>query len=90
MSLWWELEEGQGHSWKKDKKRQRYPKSKNCTEVSGNSERFTVVGTQDVCRLLVGNATGEVGTNQQRVLKATKATSIYRWSNRGALDMLHF
>ena len=66
------------------------PKGENCTEGSGNNEWLAAVGTQDVCRLVVGNETGEVETMQQRGMKAPRATSIYREQSREALDMHHF
>lgn len=66
------------------------PKGENCTEGSGNNEWLAVVGTQDVCRLVVGNETGEVETTQWRGMKAPRATSIYREQSREPLDMHHF
>lgn len=61
------------------------PKGENCTEGSGNNE-----WEQDVCRLVVGNETGEVETTQWRGMKAPRATSIYREQSREPLDMHHF
>lgn len=52
------------------------PKGENCTEGSGKNEWLAVVGTQDVCRLVVGNETGEVETTQWRDMKTPRATSI--------------
>lgn len=66
------------------------PKGKSCTEGSGNSEWLAVVGTQDVCRPVVGNETGEVETTPWRDMKATRATSIYGQQSREALDIHHF
>lgn len=66
------------------------PQRQPCTEGSGNSEWLAVVGTQDVCRLVVGHETGEVETAQWRDMKATTATSIYGQPSRKALDTHHF
>lgn len=42
------------------------PRVKTVQKVQGNNEWLAAVGTQDVCRLVVGNETGEVETTQQR------------------------